>query len=424
MLRGAAGGGGPQCVSGGTSGWMECGRFTHPLVTGNLDFTITGIGTPKAALIFCRGIIGDSLCISAVTGASEKWFCNNHSVGNPVDSETTLNTTKLFSTKDSSNAISFDADFVDFITDGIRINYTTVDSVALNDLVIYFFGGDALCAKAITHSIDGNLVGNTVDVKDVGFNSEIVFTCAGTSGHTALGTQPNCVLNFGITHNDGTNPPLQFGFTWEDEDAVSTCSLRSQHRLNSGYAIIAEDNAGANLVAAKLNNFDIQGFSVECTERTSWGTTLAGALCLSWHGNAGLDLRVIDTPTSTGTFSETGTGFQPTELFLAGNRSGTIADQSVGLVNNDNSEVSFGYTNGTDERNVNRFADDGSSGSSASAILSDTAAALQNDNTNISNPERYDIHPSSFESDGYTLNMVNAPSSARGFIVLAFASSA
>jgi len=337
-----AGGGGSE-----PSIWFRQEQeVTWPSGTGNKDFQLSDVpSTPKAVILTWRD--GGTIGIGCATSSSQKFYRTaDVDVGSdPVISGMHFNTDGILKAENlSASAVIVTADFVEFLEDGIRLNVTLNNAIFMT-LNILLIGGSSCQAKAITHNVNGNAVNNTVDVTNVGFEPELVFSFPGQSGHTTVGELTNAVWAMGITHNDGgADPQTQFGFTWENEHGVGAVSLRSVHRNNSQRAIVVEDGGGSNFVAADLNSFDANGFTVQCRERTAWGTTLCGALCLSWGGDADIDLRTYDCPVSTTGIQSYNVGFQPDFVLLAYNRSGSItAGETVGTTDDTAGWVSFGW---------------------------------------------------------------------------------
>jgi hypothetical protein len=396
-------------------------------------------GTPKAVMILHRG--GDSLSLGCATGSTEKWFYSSTSEfsSDPMNNHTELNTNGLGLSEDGDvTEVAFD--FVSFLPNGVRINITTNTAGSFGvDFTVICFGGTALSAKAIVHDVNGVAVNNTVDVTTVGFEPELVFSMMGTVGHTAVGRQVHADWNFGITHNDGgADPQPQCGFAWDFEHNTNAQQLRSQHRNNSGYALVAENAGGTNLVAAELLGFDASGFTVHCRESTSWGTTKAGALCLSWGGSADIHLQAFDSLTTNTNLSKTEPGFKPDWLFLAMNRSGATTDETVGINDDEAGGVAFAWTDpndgdpsptevGTDIRGFMRYLGDDNSGAASTAVQSsvfknDPAVTQPLDPTRtgaMTAAQFFRADIDSFDASGYTIEHVDAASAVKSIIALA-----
>lgn len=446
-LSGVGGGGGiPE-----PSVWVETFAINEIAATnqtGNFDLvsdsssqpesSFTLPGTPKACIIITA--TGDSISTGYATGSAERFFLNTTQEfsSDPINANSELNDNRLGLTEDGDTTeVAFD--FVSFLPNGVRINITTNTAGAFApNFTVIVFGGTSLLAKAITHNLDGNAVDNTIDVTTVGFEPELVLSMAGNSGHTTLGRQPNCVFNFGITHNDGgADPQPQFGFTWETEDGTNAQQLRSQHRNTNEYALISENNAGANLVAAELLSFDASGFTVHCREATSWGTTKVGSLCLSWQGDADIHLQAFDSETTNITQTHTEPGFKPDWMLLAMNRSGSTATESAGANDDLAGGVALAWTSprdgdpdpdetGTDIRGrLNCLGDDNNG---AATLQKQTTVNATGTTTQPLNPTRtgsmsaaqfFRADFESFDASGYTIDYVDAASGVKSVIALA-----
>lgn len=147
-----------------------------PNVTGNQDITTADLDglTPKGALfIYSRGASDGAVTANAgvsygVADAASQWaFANYHANGS--------NTQKSMAKSDKcilaleGAVVHSEASFVSFITEGVRINWTTVDATDAWLLTVVFFAGDDWECK----------VGNWT---------------AGSPPTVALGWEPNCVI--------------------------------------------------------------------------------------------------------------------------------------------------------------------------------------------------------------------------------------
>lgn len=395
-------------------------------------------GTPKACMVVVTE--GDSLSTGCATASGEKFFfsATAEAGSDPMNCHTELNSNGLGLTEDGDvTELAFD--FVSFLPNGLRVNITTNTVGGFGvDFTVVVFGGTNLQAKAIVHDLNGAAVNNTVDVTSVGFEPELVLSWTGTVGHTAVGRQVHCDYNFGITHNDGgADPQPQFGFSWDFQDNTASQALRSKHRNTSQYALIADNAAGSNLVAAELLGFDANGFTVHCREATSWGTTKVGALCLSWGGSADIHLQAIDSPTTNGNVGYTQPGFKPDWMLLAMNRSGSTATETVGTTDDTAGGIAMAWTDpndgdpdpnetGTDIRGFLKIlGDDGGATAllqSQTSVFASGTVTQPLDPTNTGSMTAAQFFRADFDSfdvNGYTIEYVDAASSVKSVIALA-----
>ena len=409
------------------SSFQEVGAFSRP-------------GTPKAVKVIA--FHADSFSMGYATGSGEQFHISIHDEFSAatINSDTRLEDTNMGVCEDGGDTIELEFSFVEFLPNGVRVNITTntVGSFGVN-IVVICFGGTSCQAQAITHDVDGNAVNNTVDVTALDFEPELVFSHIGNSGHTALGRTANANFNFGITHNDGgADPQPQFGYAYELENGTNAQQLRSQHRNTSGYALIAEANGGADLVAAELLGFDATGFTVHCRERTNWGTTKAGALCLSWGGDADIHLQAIDSETTDITQAHTDPGWKPDFMYMTCNRSGSTATETVGTNDDLAGGMAGAWTSprdgdpdpdevGTDIRGRWKCLGDDNNGNGTMTKSSSVSAngifpSQPLDPTRTSSHSaaqflRVDFE--SFDASGYTIDYVDAASGVKSIIVLA-----
>lgn len=287
--------------------------------TGTQDFTTTALGgeTPKGALIIASraitdGTAGDhaSMCLGAVSGATQRWCCFNHSRNGQANTDETRRsmTDKLIAIPLAGGGIDGEADFDSWITNGIRINWTDAPASAFLITVILFAGSD-INAYAGTVA-PGTTVNGVTDVTAPNFPPDVVFMA--TPGNTFNDTADNFYFNgFGWCVRDGSN--TQRSIFQSEEHNVAAGTPRAY--VSTAYACGQPNNTSSSLVyGIEVGDFDSQGFSVTL-RLASAGSDDVGYLALSVAG-AGVWAGTIDTPTANGNQGYTGPGFSPQFILL------------------------------------------------------------------------------------------------------------
>ena len=157
--------------------------------TGDIDFTKSGFGTPKAALFFATyatangtAVADAGLMIAAASGTSNQsaHFVSDEDGQNPTDTHRDNDAAVANHTTPGSSAQDGLADFVSFITDGVRINVSNAFASAYKMKVI-LFGGDDLSAHVGQVDLEdtGN---NTINVTAPGFDADVVIGFAHLEG--------------------------------------------------------------------------------------------------------------------------------------------------------------------------------------------------------------------------------------------------
>lgn len=281
---------------------------------GNQDFTTTDMGgfTPKAALFIMTSAITDNTAINGATigfgaaiSVAKQWSGRVHSrhggVGNSVTNGTQSITTciSLYNHSDSVNAGS--AEFVSFIQNGVRINWTTAPTAAFL-LTIVFFSGENLLATIGSISV-GDTLNLETDNSAVGFRPDVVITMM------AFGDGR---LSVGIIQEDGAGTVSQAAMQCRSTNSLATTSEGLYMRTDAG-AIEIQTSTALDWYA-EFSGFDDAGFSV--TTRNAGGNSRAiRFIAFKFGPDLNTWVGTHTTPTATGDKVETGPGFKPQFLF-------------------------------------------------------------------------------------------------------------
>lgn len=377
--------------------------FTLPASTGNLDVTITDLGwTPKAALFLVSGVetLGTDRSYGywniGCTDGTNQWAAG---VGLAHNLSTTDNYRRFYTgsclqvISSASANVLFDATFVSFISNGIRINFNTVDATLLFKVTVVFFGGNDLQA-AVGSVVLGN---QNVEshVNTLSFQPGLVFFggCTDASS-SSVGSQAQ--LTFGAATSSAN-----YGHGFRATDNVSTSAT---------IAMVSSNRVGSRVwgsgitYTVEATSFDSEGFSLYPRDGNGLSDEI-GYLAL-YLGDRSVWVGGIDSPTSTGNQSITSPGFTPqwgmigTNVLAAYDSRDTTGNSgSLGLSSFTSTEE-FAFAIASEDNSST--GDNESQGDSASALI-DTHTGTRRDEANFV----------SFDTTGWTLNFTTAGASVR-----------
>jgi hypothetical protein len=382
-------------------------RFAADTSGGTQDITIPNFGTPKAVMFI--GTTETSDGISTGTGGYVSLGIgftdgtnNRLGVGHILDGAATssdmirLDTSECCGVRAPSDAAENFASFSTWITDGVRISWTTAPEAAyLIDVV--FFGGDDL--QAAVGDVNSNLT-----LSGLSFAPELALLYQPHGRFNTKDTDSSNIRGgFGISYNNGVST---------DEACVSWHYYSGNSPAISDARIQNNGAIGDNSLSGTYNgvtSWNSDGFALG-----SSGTIIFDTIYLALDlGGVGANLSVVDTATSGGDDATTGLGWQPQWLLAwtsdhdtvnQKEQDGTGVAQSIGVADEFGAYVAcFSEEDGVSTTNSWHGSDD-------KLILAydDSGGTLINDAT-----------LTSFDADGYTINYATANATARKMMVLA-----
>lgn len=276
--------------------------------TGNQDFTVAGVGTPKGFLLVVTnaitdGTAADSAVFSVSAGdCSAYWTVHKQD----VDALTTTATRKRATTASAPQMFTATTGSLGWegtpscIPDGIRLNITTALPAAWLVHVV-LFGGTDVSAKAGTFASNATIDGTTT-VSDVGFlPQDIVVTSTGLS---TFNNTSSSGANVGIGIANATSQ----GATAQGvANAVTTTSYTAG--VHSAWAGVVIANGDFPGVSVLLGTFTGTGFVATTKEANS--SVSFGYLALSYNGKVRSWNGQVNAPAGTGVASYTGPGWTP-----------------------------------------------------------------------------------------------------------------
>ena len=383
--------------------------------TGNQDITTPDLGgrTPKAVLFYVVGATGDGefnhahICIGAASGASERWCAaaNSESGSADTDNARTFDSDEVIRVNNvGSTGVNGEADFVSFITNGVRINWGNALNTAYQIVAVFFAGDDVEEAHAGVFDLtDGEVI------TAPGFTANLIFAIATNQ------TAGNAGSDFNIGHGwqDGQSSPDAAAQCLGEENGESSGSPSMRATGNDTSILAINESNGTIDHDGFFDTFTASGFTYRAVDDDD--SDQAGYLALRIAG-ASVKVGLIDSPTSTGNWSVTGVGFKPQAVFIGMNmvtaRDSAVTGSPAGTA---------GYSIVT-ENGENALSVQIESG----PATTDTQSSLENEAIFLPEDDGADGFAGtfvSFDSDGWTYDIDDVPNStARKWFYLAIES--
>ncbi len=384
-------------------------RFLTPVGTGNVDWTTTDLLglTPKAVIIIASNaevngtkIVDIAWGVGIATGAANE-LCVS---GSSEDGQTTTDTKRAIDTArilDIDRADSFHGDveatFVQFITDGVRLNFSDVAQFGRKLYQVIFFAGDDIEVHAGSAAL--GLVDTTFNVTDPGFQADLVFAAAvggnsdSSNMHLQYGWAAPGVSDAGINVSDRNGIPIsQVDATVRNDGIISSKDLFTSNHF------IATSSVNAN------------GFDLNVTNDDASTTIIYLAVKFT-----GISFKVgtFDSPTASGDDVVTGVGFKPQFVFLGLSSNDTLnVGESAG---SDHGGFGMGLITESKEFCASWATEDDQD-------FSDTQSLSVDDAVGLCDGSGATIHAGTFVSmnnDGFTINYSTFDATVRKWFYMA-----
>jgi hypothetical protein len=374
---------------------MQVTSVAAKTTTGTQDITISGFGTPVAAIfVMSRGVsngtaaVHSNLSIGFTDGTNERVMTSNDEDAQATsDSARLLDATTEVITMtaegDSATTIAT-ASFSSWITDGVQINWGTVTGDG-ERLMVILFGGTDMSAK----------VGSTT-------------MTATPEDETGVGFQPDVVLTLWADASSGPDDhQISFGCAWDNGASIINRSW-AQYQANADAKgnpelFFSETYAATDETSGQrysLGSFDSNGFTI--TGGDDPGVPVYW-LALK---NAGAEAWYLDTYTSPGVFGDdsvTAPGFKP-QCVLFGISHAKAVDSVE--IDADSASVGVGAMHGlNEEESVVVTSEDNVNDTNTQSEWSTTAIRQNNEDGSNNGAGSF----KSFDTNGFTLTWL-APS--------------
>ena len=378
------------------------------------DLTVSGFGTPTAALLFaCSATPSDNPNTLFQTHGVGFWTSGgSRSVSFDDDgSQSTTRSARQFSTSPLVlvNAASTDANLLTWsaatITDGLRL---TVSSGSSGTPSRYVW---ALLFKGTTGESVGtvNLGTGTsgISVTDPGFKPDLVVAIHAGMGSAAV--LSNALLGFGVAHINSSDSITQACVSLGSNDNVSTSQTNA---FASSSAIAAQAFTDTVDWTAAITAVGSSGFTI--TPSADANSDIVGWMALKLADADDAHVSLNSARTSTGSQAKTGVGFTPAAVLFS------IAETTADGTASQGGALSFGGSDGTRTQTVGGRSRDavtttdcGSYASTSNPLFMRTGAGSINIEAALT----------SLDSDGWTLNYTTASGSAQRFLAIAIGDS-
>lgn len=380
-----------------------------PSVGNTCSLTVSGFGTPTAALLFISNANTtnnpqDGLNFSVgMWSASEKHSSSITSVHNGSVSITyrrQFNDYPLIQL--NSDGTTLQAFNVSTTTDGLTLTVASSGSSASRYVYAILINGTSNVSAG---SINLGTGTSAIDITAPGFRPDLVFFHGTGAGNETAAA--NAILSFGVAHNNGstTNQGMVGVWSEDQQDTTDTGSY-----INSGYVAGQVFNGSAAWLAS-VSDFDSSGFSITPSANASSDIVYYLAIELADADDA--YVGIIDSKTSTGTQAYTGTGFTPDVVGLV---------QTMCTATNTHTtqgSLAFGATDGTRSRVLSIVDEDAQAVVDTDSASYDGALWIRAD----SGSDDAKATISSLDSDGFTLNYSDGSASARKILAFAIGNS-
>lgn len=387
---------------------FEVVRFAlSTAASGTQDVTVSGFGTPKAAIFILTRATSDdhyaghfATSIGWTDGTNQNvnsvYSSNNQT---KTESSRSQRADRVLTVPDTAGAAeAYGFGFNSWITDGVRLDIDTQTTTAFLCTCILINGADVSNVHVGSHDDLGTGT-SAVDINTVGFEPDLVMVTQ-TFNPTALPDEnPHALISFGVGINDGSD--TQRCLSISSKDNVTSASVVTASVHND--SIIAQAWDGALAWKGVIGSYDSSGFSI--TPSASANSTIPLYLCLKFTNSPDLSLFDMTIPTS-GNYAETTPGFEPV-FGLMGITQGPTARNTVAASGTELGGMSIAAFNSTDINTITATEDDNVSTTYSRNTNSDSFRVIGVGSEVVTAEGTY-----AFDSDGWDFTLTTNPSAA------------
>lgn len=265
--------------------------------TGTQDFTVSGFGTPKAAMFIVtqatsnNSITSHSQLSMGVTDGTRHYVQvgrDSHGTASQNVDREAANDEVIIMLNTSTNAVDGEANFDSWITDGVRINWGNAPGSAFLVTVI-LFGGSDLTARVdtITTADSGEST-----YSSMGFMFDMLFAL--NYSLNVPSASANYASSFGIAVREGIGI-AQHCYAWEGRNAGGSAV---NNQLYYHRHVLTQLNNGTTSYSTELRGINTAGFA-QISSAAS-GTDEWGFLALNFGDDVDCRMLGVDCPSSTG----------------------------------------------------------------------------------------------------------------------------
>lgn len=293
-------------------------RVAANVVTGTQDITTSDLGglTPKAVQLYAMRVTVDDTPVDGLgwyMGASDgtnEWcegYEEQHGQGNmDVSYLQNTDTNRILTIFDGTadDVVEATADFVSFITDGVRITWTDAPPAAYLIIAVFYAGTD-LSANVGTQAL-GNTADALIEITSVGFEADVIFPVLLKSSSTLPAG-----ISLGLVHNDRGGTVTQRVLSHKQRNGFATSAVGV--RMTEDRCLVKLQATDAIDWVGIAQTFDTSGFDIQLAGGRAPGNSAIGWLALRFGDTPVVDSKVYtySTPTGTGNHTDSGPGFTP-----------------------------------------------------------------------------------------------------------------
>lgn len=305
--------------------WARAVRTTTRTTTGTQDISVAGFGTVKGAIIVLTRATSNgtpashaafSVGYTDMTNHVFQTFASEDNVADSNSGRQSGNDSLAMLIKTDISGYDVRIEFSASITDGIRLNYTTVDGIAHFITVILLGGPDTSCFVGSYDAPDGN----PFDVTTVGFMPDCVLPMIsnGFGGIAAAAPTAACAacLGFASEPSSGVFANRTLSYSMGDAKATATPSMSF---LDTDMTVIIRDattppftTLNQQRMTARLSN----GFTSD--EQISANPGATGFMALRF-GGVKIQVLSVNSPTSNGDVT-TSTNYPVGSILILGSQ--------------------------------------------------------------------------------------------------------
>lgn len=343
-------------------------RAAAQVAGGNQDITTADLDelTPGAAFFVATYATSDGVAannavlgLGAATSSAQWAVCarSENGVGTSDASRRWTDDECIQIQNPTDGSIDGEANFVSWITNGVRINWGNAPAAGYLITVLFFAGTD------LSATVGNVTLGNQnveSDINTIGFRPDVVLLASPGVATKDANVPGGSFISFGAAVDDGSDTQRCWAGYALDGQAVSFVEAIFSENYGCG-----QINAGAWIWGGEVSNFDADGFSI--TPRLGNSNDAACYLALEFNGNIEYDLMTIDSPTAVGDHTVTGVGFLPQAAVL-----GLTQLTVVGVVVSTGDAGSLGVSVlDEDDQFCNSIQDEDAQGTTDTQSLSD-----------------------------------------------------
>lgn len=377
------------------------------------DFTVSGFGTPVAAIFFVSKCLTDTtpaaegaVSVGFTDGTTQRTFASdfqNVGLGNTNNKCRGETAEVIYIHNVVGTGTHGRASFSAWITDGVRVLIDTQFNGAYKVGVLLIGGTDA---QAAVGNYSAPAANGTTTVSGLAFAPDLVFAIGNQTWNST-----NVDHGFVVYGAAIKTPLTNAGYDWGCDDNLTTSAC---FVAIDSFMGMSGGTSNAEAPKQAITSFTSDGFVV--TESSNTTGVPQAYLALHLPG-VPLYLGIVSTPTATGNTSFTGFGFQPQAYMVLS----TMADATAATqVDARSGACGIGFVAGaTPTQHGQSLCQTDNVGTQVAKCVSDAAAAEQ-----LGNGATVLIRAAhnAFLSDGVQMNFTITDATARKWVLLGIGS--